>query len=76
MPLIRKIDVPIRICHADNAAYTHNRRADKNPYQHNSRAGKQHYRQDHHVQAQCKSGLRYTTSFEVVNLVLGLKMCM
>ena len=27
-------------------------------------------------QARCKSGLRYTTSFEVVNLVLGLKMCM
>ena len=27
-------------------------------------------------QAQCKSGLMYTTSFEVVNLVLGLKMCM
>ena len=27
-------------------------------------------------QAQCKSGLRNTTLFEVVNLVLGLKMCM
>ena len=27
-------------------------------------------------QAQCKSGLRYTTSFEVVILVLGLKMSM
>ena len=27
-------------------------------------------------QVWCKSGLRYTTSFEVVNLVLGLKMCM
>ena len=27
-------------------------------------------------QAQCKSGLRYNTSFEIVNLVLGLKMCL
>ena len=38
--------------------------------------GKGYFLTGQREQAQCKSGLRHTTSFEVVNLVLGLKMCM
>ena len=54
-------------CRADNAPYRHDRRADKNPFRHdrNMKFSSQLN------QARCKSGLRYTTSFEVVNLVLS-----